>query len=136
MNLDNEAALVEAILFLESEPQAEKTIALVAGLSEDVVKKALEAEGMRVEVDGRSEKIGYKIREAQLEKVPYMIIVGDKDIEASTVSLQEGICNGFMVVPAIICAIAAILIFVGFRLTPAKIAQYQREIDEREKLAH
>ena len=42
MNLDNEAALVEAILFLESEPQAEKTIALVAGLSEDVVKKALE----------------------------------------------------------------------------------------------
>ena len=53
------------------------------------VKKALEAEGLRVEVDGRSEKIGYKIREAQLEKVPYMIIVGDKDIEANTVSVRH-----------------------------------------------
>ena len=53
------------------------------------VKKALEAEGLRVEVDSRSEKIGYKIREAQLEKVPYMIIVGDKDIEANTVSVRH-----------------------------------------------
>ncbi|MBQ1507152.1 MAG: threonine--tRNA ligase [Ruminococcus sp.] len=53
------------------------------------VKKALEAEGMRVEVDGRSEKIGYKIREAQLEKVPYMFIVGDKDVEAQTVSVRH-----------------------------------------------
>ena len=53
------------------------------------VKKALEAEGMRVEVDGRSEKIGYKIREAQLEKVPYMFIIGDKDIEAGTVSVRH-----------------------------------------------
>ena len=44
---------------------------------------------MRVEVDGRSEKIGYKIREAQLEKVPYMFIVGDKDIEANTVSVRH-----------------------------------------------
>lgn len=53
------------------------------------VKKALEAQGMRVEVDGRSEKIGYKIREAQLEKVPYMFIVGDKDVEAQTVSVRH-----------------------------------------------
>ncbi len=52
------------------------------------VKKALEAKGMRVEVDDRSEKIGYKIREAQLEKVPYMLIVGDKDVEAGTVSVR------------------------------------------------
>ena len=51
--------------------------------------KKLEAEGFRVEVDGRSEKIGYKIREAQLEKVPYMFIVGDKDIEAGTVSVRH-----------------------------------------------
>lgn len=42
MNLDNEAALVEAILFLESEPLAEKTIALIAELSEEVVQKTLE----------------------------------------------------------------------------------------------
>ncbi len=54
----------------------------------DIAKK-LEAEGFRVEVDSRSEKIGYKIREAQLEKVPYMFIVGDKDIEAGTVSVRH-----------------------------------------------
>lgn len=53
------------------------------------IKKALEEKGMRVEVDRRSEKIGYKIREAQLEKVPYMFIIGDKDIEAQTVSVRH-----------------------------------------------
>ncbi len=53
------------------------------------IKNVLEAKGMRVEVDSRSEKIGYKIREAQLEKVPYMFIIGDKDIEAQTVSVRH-----------------------------------------------
>ena len=53
------------------------------------VKKALEEAGLRVEVDDRSEKIGYKIRQAQLEKVPYMVIVGDKDIEAGTISVRH-----------------------------------------------
>lgn len=53
------------------------------------VKKALEAKGMRVEVDDRSEKIGYKIRSAQLEKVPYMILVGDKDIENNCISVRD-----------------------------------------------
>lgn len=53
------------------------------------IKKVLEAKGMRVEVDSRSEKIGYKVREAQLEKVPYMFIIGDKDIEANTVSVRH-----------------------------------------------
>lgn len=53
------------------------------------IKKALDAKGMRVEIDSRSEKIGYKIREAQLEKVPYMFIIGDKDIEAGTVSVRH-----------------------------------------------
>ncbi|MDO5124235.1 MAG: threonine--tRNA ligase [Eubacteriales bacterium] len=52
------------------------------------VKKALEAQGIRVEMDDRSEKVGYKIREAQLEKVPYMIILGDKDIENGTISVR------------------------------------------------
>ncbi len=52
-------------------------------------KKALEAKGIRCEVDNRSEKIGYKIREAQLEKVPYMLVVGDKDIENNTVSVRS-----------------------------------------------
>lgn len=53
------------------------------------VKKQLEAAGLRVEVDDRSEKIGFKIRAAQLEKVPYMIIAGDKDIENGTVSVRS-----------------------------------------------
>ena len=53
------------------------------------IKKELDNAGLRVEVDSRSEKIGYKIREAQLEKVPYMIIVGDKDIEAGTISVRH-----------------------------------------------
>ncbi len=53
------------------------------------VKKALEKKGMRVEIDDRSEKIGFKIREAQLQKVPYMILVGDKDIENNTVSVRD-----------------------------------------------
>ena len=54
------------------------------------VKRKLEASGIiRVEIDDRSEKIGYKIREAQLEKVPYMILVGDKDIENNTVSVRD-----------------------------------------------
>lgn len=44
---------------------------------------------MRVEIDDRSEKIGYKIREAQLEKVPYMFVVGDKDIENNQVSVRH-----------------------------------------------
>ena len=52
----------------------------------DEVEKALTARGFRVEVDHRSEKLGYKIREAQKEKVPYMLIVGDKDMENGTVS--------------------------------------------------
>ena len=53
------------------------------------IKSKLEAYGLRCEVDTRSEKIGYKIREAQLEKVPYMLLMGDKDIEASTVSVRK-----------------------------------------------
>ena len=53
------------------------------------IKRKLEARGVRCEVDDRNEKIGYKIREAQLEKVPYMLLCGDKDIEASTVSVRS-----------------------------------------------
>ena len=52
----------------------------------DEVERALTAAGFRVEVDHRSEKLGYKIREAQGQKVPYMLVVGDKDMENRTVS--------------------------------------------------
>ena len=44
--------------------------------------------GLRVELDERSEKIGYKIREAQLQKIPYMLVVGDKEAESGTVSVR------------------------------------------------
>ena len=45
--------------------------------------------GVRCEIDDRSEKIGFKIRSAQMEKIPYMILVGDKDIEANTISVRS-----------------------------------------------
>ncbi len=53
------------------------------------IKAKLEKAGIRCEVDARNEKIGYKIREAQLEKAPYMLLMGDKDIEASVVSVRK-----------------------------------------------
>ena len=52
----------------------------------DEVAAKLDAQGFRVEVDKRSEKIGKKIRETTLEKVPYMLVVGDRDMENATVS--------------------------------------------------
>ena len=52
------------------------------------VAAQLDSQGFRVEVDGRNEKIGKKIREATLEKVPYMIVVGDRDMENKTVSVR------------------------------------------------
>ena len=45
--------------------------------------------GLRVELDGRQEKIGYKIREAQLQKVPYMLVVGDREAADGTVSVRS-----------------------------------------------
>ena len=53
------------------------------------VKEKLENVGIRVEVDDRNEKIGYKIREAQLQKIPYMLVVGEKEKEARTVGVRS-----------------------------------------------
>ena len=53
------------------------------------VKKRLEDNGLRVEVDDRSEKLGYKLREAQLQKIPYMLVVGDKEVDDVTVSIRK-----------------------------------------------
>ena len=53
------------------------------------VKEVLQAKGIRVEVDDRNEKTGYKIREAQLQKIPYMLIVGEKEVEGNTVSIRS-----------------------------------------------
>lgn len=53
------------------------------------LESKLKDENIRCEVDARNEKIGYKIREAQLEKVPYMIVVGDKESENGSISLRS-----------------------------------------------
>ena len=53
------------------------------------VLQELKAAGLRAEIDERSEKIGYKIREAQMQKLPYMLLIGDKEVEAGKVSVRE-----------------------------------------------
>ena len=53
------------------------------------IKEQLQKQKLRVEVDSRSEKIGYKIREAQLQKIPYMLVVGDKEMETNTVGVRS-----------------------------------------------
>ena len=53
------------------------------------IKRSLEEKGMRVELDDRNEKIGYKIREARLQKVPYMLIIGDNEVEKGEVSVRR-----------------------------------------------
>ena len=60
-----------------------------AGDYADMIAKKLNDSGFRAEVDHRSEKLGYKIREAQGMKIPYMVIVGDKDMENHTVSIRH-----------------------------------------------
>ena len=55
--------------------------------AEQVVEK-LSAAGIRVEGDYRSEKLGYKIREAQMQKIPYMLVVGDKEAESGSVAVR------------------------------------------------
>ncbi len=53
------------------------------------VKQILEEKGIRVEVDDRNEKMGYKIREAQTEKIPYMFVIGEKEMESRTISVRR-----------------------------------------------
>lgn len=53
------------------------------------LKDKLFSQGLRTEVDDKSEKIGYKIRQAQLEKVPYMIVIGEKETQEGTVSVRK-----------------------------------------------
>ena len=70
------------------------TQAMIIPISEkhhDYAQKVLEklqASGIRVEADWRSEKMGYKIREAQLKKIPYMLVVGEKEAETDSVSVR------------------------------------------------
>ena len=55
----------------------------------DKIAQQLEESGVRVEKDLRNEKIGFKIREAQLQKIPYMIVLGDKEVESSTLGVRK-----------------------------------------------
>jgi threonyl-tRNA synthetase len=59
-----------------------------AAYAEDV-KSQLQAAGLRVEVDGRNEKIGLKIREAEKQKIPYMLVVGDKEVENQSLAIRK-----------------------------------------------
>lgn len=58
------------------------------------VKAALESKGIRLEIDDRNEKIGYKIREARLQKIPFMLIIGDNEVESKTLSVRRRGENG------------------------------------------
>jgi threonyl-tRNA synthetase len=53
------------------------------------IRRRLEEEGFRVEVDARNEKTGFKVREAELQKIPYMLVVGDRDMQSGTVSVRK-----------------------------------------------
>jgi threonyl-tRNA synthetase len=53
------------------------------------IRQRLEEEGFRVEVDARNEKTGFKVREAELQKIPYMLVVGDRDMANQTVSVRK-----------------------------------------------
>ncbi len=55
----------------------------------DALLEELKAQGIRAEVDKRSEKIGYKIREGQLQKIPYLLVVGEKEMEAGSVAVRH-----------------------------------------------
>ena len=73
------------------------------------LKEKLSAAGVRVETDLRTEKIGYKIREAQMQKLPYMLVVGDKEKEAGTVAVRTrgGVDLGTMPVDEFVAKITA-----------------------------
>ncbi|MBS5434008.1 MAG: threonine--tRNA ligase [Firmicutes bacterium] len=77
-----------------------------AGYARSVAEKLDEA-GIRVETDLRNEKIGYKIREAQMQKLPYMLVVGDKESENGTVSVRtrSGVDLGAMSLDAFLSRI-------------------------------
>ncbi len=65
-------------------PITDKHMAYAEKLRDNMKEK-----GIRVELDSRNEKIGYKIREAQLQRVPYMLVLGDKEIEADSVAVRS-----------------------------------------------
>ena len=65
------------------------TIADVHNDYAEKVNEALAEKGIRVEPDTRNEKVGYKIREAQMRKIPYMLVIGDKEVEENTLAVRR-----------------------------------------------
>ncbi len=78
----------------------------------DEIARKLTNLGVRVEVDRRNETIGYKLRNAQLEKVPYMVVVGAKEVEANTVAVrsrkegEKGVMSVDAFISELLCEIA------------------------------
>ncbi len=95
-------------------PISEKQADYIAG-----VKDALTKAGFRVEADYRNEKMGYKIRQAQLEKIPYMLIAGDKEIEEGKVAVRsrEGGDLGTMTVEEFVEKLTAEITIEDFKPT-------------------
>lgn len=73
-------APVQAMVLTISEKQIK--------FSQEVIKKLLEA-GIRVELDDRNESVGKKIREAEMQKIPYILVIGDKEVQAKSVAVRE-----------------------------------------------
>ncbi|MBR3038295.1 MAG: threonine--tRNA ligase, partial [Clostridia bacterium] len=65
------------------------TITDRANEAAEAIQKKLDAMGVRAETDLRNEKIGFKIREAQMMKIPYMLVIGDKEAENGTVAVRS-----------------------------------------------
>ena len=87
----------------------------------ETVAAALKSAGLRTEIDSRREKVNYKIREAQLQKVPYMLIVGDREAQAGTVSvrLRTGENQGPQPLDSFVTLVKAVTDSRSQELTPA-----------------
>ena len=86
------------------------------------VEAELKSHGFRATMDYRPEKIGYKIREAQLEKIPYMLVVGDKEQTAGTVAVRERTAGDQGAVP-VADLVARLTAEVKERRLPAAVAE-------------
>ena len=89
----------------------------------ETVAAALKSAGLRAEIDSRREKVNYKIREAQLQKVPYMLIVGDREAQAGTVSvrLRTGENVGAQPLDSFVTLVKAVTESRSQELTPATV---------------
>ena len=89
MDIFNVLSMIGGLsLFLYGMSTMGNGLSKMAGGKLETILEKLTAAGIRCELDERPEKIGYKIREAQMEKVPYMLVAGGKEEENGTVSVR------------------------------------------------